>query len=442
MTKKDMTALFGSAYGFNTDRRSKPVHFATGFFLAITGKNYEQRSLNKTVAFSDGKELQGDYALQGLHALLSKDGKIESAIDHSRLQVLRKHLRCLVDNDDAVYPSYGVKAGFGCDYSGSCIDFVTRLKDNDGFSGFFAWSVLRQSQQGLEVLALAKGWIEQVDTSWRQVVAPLLDSEYQEYDSQVRYESKGLGTLETKRLKRVAKAMAPQTEAILTLCKNSDALSAPETKLRVLVIGMCIWLFRYLVKEGIQQADTLGLVLVDMLGESSSKMRSQSRWSYQRLREALVQAFTRFYEEGRFDDCKAAWKHIQDNMAGRPKFDEFFRELTLRSGIAQPRASRIASKHFELQPETLRVAVLSVISLSEGMIPITELLERFYKTWGFCFGGRPEDATLLEKIGYSALDQDQDLTPNTEALITLLRDLGLVTRFSDGLVMCHAKDAL
>jgi hypothetical protein len=236
--------------------------------------------------------------------------------------------------------------------------------------------------------------------------------------------------------------MAPQTEAILTLCKNSDALSAPETKLRVLVIGMCIWLFRYLVKEGIQQADTLGLVLVDMLGESSSKMRSQSRWSYQRLREALVQAFTRFYEEGRFDDCKAAWKHIQDNMAGRPKFDEFFRELTLRSGIAQPRASRIASKHFELQPETLRVAVLSVISLSEGMIPITELLERFYKTWGFCFGGRPEDATLLEKIGYSALDQDQDLTPNTEALITLLRDLGLVTRFSDGLVMCHAKDAL
>jgi hypothetical protein len=442
MTKKDMTALFGSAYGFNTDRRSKPVHFATGFFLAITGQNYEQRSLNKTVAFSDGKELQGDYALQGLHALLSKDGRIESAIDPSRLQVLRKHLRCLVDNDDAVYPSYGGKAGFGCDYSGSSIDFVTRLKDNDGFSGFFAWSVLRQSHHGLEVLALAKGWIEQVDTSWRQVVAPLLDSEYQEYDSQLRYEAKGLGTLETKRLKRIAKAMAPQTEAILTLCKNSDALSAPETKLRVLVIGMCIWLFRYLVKEGIEQPDTLGLVLVDMLGESSSKMRSQSRWSYARLREALVHGFARFYEEGRFDDCKAAWKHIQDNMAGRPKFDEFFRELTLRSGVAQPRASRIASKHFELQPETLRVAVLSVLSLSEGMIPITELLERFYKTWGFCFGGRPEDATLLEKIGYPALDQDQDLTPNTEALITLLRDLGLVTRFSDGLVMCHAKDAL
>jgi hypothetical protein len=171
-------------------------------------------------------------------------------------------------------------------------------------------------------------------------------------------------------------------------------------------------------------------------------MRSQSRWSFSRLREGLVQAFARFNEEGRFSECEAAWKHIQDEMAGRPKFDEFFRELALRSGLAQPRASRISAKHFELQPETLRVAVLSVLSVEEGMIPITELLERLYKTWGLCFGGRPEDASLLEKIGYTALDQDQDLTPNTEALISLLRDLGLVTRFSDGLIMCHAKDAL
>lgn len=442
MNKREMTALFGSAYGFNTDRRSKPVHFAAGFFLAITGQNYEQRLLNKTVAFSDGKELRGDYALQGLHALLTKEGKIHSAIDPTRLHILRKHLRCLVDNDEAVFPAYGDKAGFGCDYSGSSADFVTRLRDNDGFSGFFAWSILKQTPAGLEILGLSKQWIEQSDSSWRQAVAPLLDCEYQAYDSQLRYESTGLGTLEIRRLKRIAKAMTPQTEGILTLCRNADALSAPEAKLRVLIIGMSIWLFRYLVKEGIQPQEPLGLILVDMLGESASKMRSQSRWSYSRVREALLQAFVRFYDEGRFNDCKAAWRYIQDNMAGRPKFDEFFRELALRNGIAQPRAARIAAKHFELQPETLRVAVLSVLPLSEGMIPITELLERFYTIWGFCFGGRPEDAALLEKIGYSALDQDQDLTPNTEALITLLRDLGLVTRFSDGLVMCHAKDAL
>jgi hypothetical protein len=343
MNKKDMTALFGSAYGFNTDRRSKPVHFATGFFVALKGNNYEQRRLNKTVAFSDGKQLQGDYALQNLHVLLTTEGKIETGIDAGRLQILRKHLRCLLDNDEAVYPSYGVKAGFGCDYSGSSGDLVTRLKDNDGFSGYFVWSVLNQTDQGREILEIATRWIEQADTSWRQVVAPLLDSQYQEYDSQLRYESKGLGTLENRRLKRVAKAMTAQTGALLTLCNNADALSASETKLRVLIVGMCIWLFRYLVKEGIEQSDTLGVLLVDMLGESSSKMRSQSRWSFSRLREGLVQAFARFNDEGRFDDCKAAWKHIHDQMAGRPKFDEFFRELALRSGLAQPRASRVAA---------------------------------------------------------------------------------------------------
>jgi hypothetical protein len=442
MNKKDMTALFGSAYGFNTDRRSKPVHFATGFFLALTGQNYQQQVLNKTVAFADGKELQGDYALQNLHTLLVTDGKIDAAIDLIRLQVLRKHLRCLVDNDEAVFPSFGGKGGFGCDYSGSSGDFVTRLKDNDGFSGFFVWSVLNQTPQGREVLEFAKQWIEVSDSSWRQVVAPLLDSDYQEYDSESRYQAKGLGSLESRRLKRVAKMMTAQTAALVTLCMNADILSATETKLRVLIVGMSIWLFRYLVREGIENSDTLGVVLVDMLGESSSKMRSQSRWSFSRLREALVQGFVRFYQEGRFDDCKAAWKHIQEQMAGRPKFDEFFRELTLRSGLAQPRASRIAAKHFELQPETLRVAVLSVISIDEGMISITDLLERLYKIWGLSFGGRPEDGSLLEKIGYSALDQDQDLTPNTEALISLLKDLGLATRFSDGLIMCHAKDAL
>jgi hypothetical protein len=442
LNKKEMTALLGSAYGFNTDRRSKPVHFATDFFVALSGHNYEQELLNKTVAFSDGKQLHDDYALQKLHALLVADGKIDARIDPSRLHVLRKHLRCLLDNDEAVYPAYGAKAGFGCDYSGSSGDLVTRLKDNDGFSGFFVWSVLNQTTQGRAVLELATRWINRPDSSWRQVVTPLLDSEHQDYDSHLRYESKGLGTLENRRLKRVAKSMSDQTSALLTLCNNSDELSASETKLRVLVVGMCVWLFRYLIKEGIEKSDTLGVLLVDMLGEPSSKMRSQSRWSFSRIREGLVQAFERFHDEGRFKDCEAAWNHIQDQMGGRPKFDEFFRELALRSGLAQPRASRVAAKHFEPQPETLRVAVLSVLPIREGMIPITELLDRLYRTWGLCFGGRAEDASLLEEIGYTALDQDQDLTPNTESLISLLRDLGLVTRFSDGLIMCHAKDAI
>ena len=99
---------------------------------------------------------------------------------------------------------------------------------------------------------------------------------------------------------------------------------------------------------------------------------------------------------------------------------------------------RVPAKHFEPQPDTLRVLVLSVLPLEEDLIPITELLERLYATWRLVYGGRNDDVGLLGDLGYS-LDQDHDLTPNHEALVTFLVELGLATRFSDGLVMCHSK---
>ncbi len=234
--------------------------------------------------------------------------------------------------------------------------------------------------------------------------------------------------------------MELQTIAVNQLCKGADQLMASETKLRVLIIGLSMWLFRYLVLEGLETPLVSGTLLVDMLGDSSSKMRAQSRWSFSRVREGLIDAFSRFESSGRFEGSEEAWSYIERQLASRPKFEEFYRELGLRSGLAQPRANRISAKHFELQPETLRAAVMSVITIDDGFVPITELLERLFNTWGLCFGGRPLDDALLAKLGYTGLDQDQDLTPNTEALTTLLAELGLATRLSDGVVMCHAKD--
>jgi len=73
------------------------------------------------------------------------------------------------------------------------------------------------------------------------------------------------------------------------------------------------------------------------------------------------------------------------------------------------------------------------------MIPLSEFLDRLQSTWGLIIGGRPDDARLLRDLGYAGLDQDHDLTPNTAALVSLLTELGLATRFSDGLVMCHSE---
>ena len=80
-----------------------------------------------------------------------------------------------------------------------------------------------------------------------------------------------------------------------------------------------------------------------------------------------------------------------------------------------------------------------MLPVLDGFLPLSDLLDRLFDTWGIVYGGRPQDADLLGQLGYVGLDQDLDLTPNATALTELLIDLGLATRFSDGLVMCHSQ---
>ena len=433
-----MSPLYGAAFGFNTDRRVKPVHFATGFFVALLGRNYRDEILNNVVAFSDGKDLTGNYALDNLHAELVRSGKMANGISKRELHTLRKHLRCLAGNDDAVFPAYAEKAGFGCDYSTAAHDILTRTKDNDGFAGFFTCSVLDATTDGRFVLEFARRCLNAPNPTLRQVFQPLLEAEHTEENSANRYEAR-FGELDSKRVKNIAKRVAKQTSALRALCENTDSLAATETKLRFLIIGLCLWLFHYLIEEAVGPSGEVIALLSDVSGDSRSRMRAQSRWSYARLREALIAGFAAFAKDGRFDECAEAWNYVKNEQQGRPKFEEFYRELALRSGLAQPRASRVPAKHFEPQPDTLRVLVLSVLPVAEGFLPLALLLDRLYEVWGLVFGGRCQDADLLGELGYVGLDQDRDLSPNAAALIELLSDLGLATQFSDGLVMCHSK---
>jgi hypothetical protein len=437
VTKPNLVPLYGAAYGFNTERRVKPVHFATGFFVSLFGRKFRTELLNNVVAFTDGKDLSGNYVLENLHHTLQEAGKIGSSIGVRELHTLRKHLRCLAHNDEAVYPVYSKKPGFGSDYSTASDAVLTSTKDNDGFCGHFVHSILSDSSEGNAILDFARTWMQQHQAPLRQIYQPLLSEDFQEDDLEARYSEK-LGELDSKRRKRIGRMMSAQTTALFNLCTNTNSLAASETRLRFLIIGLCVWLFRYLVKEAFSVAQEQFVLFADASGEKGSRVREQSRWSYSRLREALTGAFASFAEAGRFENCEDAWNYVQDHLAGRPVFELFYGTLALRSGLCQPRGNAV-SKHFETQPDTLRVLVLSVLPASEGLIPITELLKRLFDTWGLVFGGRPEDAELLGSLGYSGLDQDRDLTPNVEALISLLAELGLATRFSDGLVMCHSR---
>jgi hypothetical protein len=192
--KPNIAPLYGAAFGFNTDRRVKPVHFATGFFVSLFGCQYRTELLNNVVAFTDGKDLSGNYALEELHSTLASTGKIGASVGLRELHTLRRHLRCLANNDEAVFPIYGEKE-FGCDYSTAAHDILTRTRDNDGFSGHFVRAVLEQSEDGQFVLALARACMSQEHAPLRQVFQPLLSEEPHDEDVAERYAVK-LGAIE------------------------------------------------------------------------------------------------------------------------------------------------------------------------------------------------------------------------------------------------------
>lgn len=434
--KPNMGPLYGAAYGFNTDRRVKPVHFATGFFLSLLGKQNRTELLNNVVAFTDGKDHRGAYALPALHEKLKTEGKVGSRITRKEVHTLRKHLRSIINNDEAVFPIYGEKE-FGCDYTTASDQILTSTRDNDGFTGFFTYSILQATAEGRKVLDFARQWVTQPDAPLKQCFQPLIANEPEAAEMEDRYAAK-IGELSLQRIKSIAQKMSNQTKCLLCLCDNVQALTASETRLRCLIIGLCLWLFRYLMKEGASGDDAF-ILLADLTGDASTRMRAQSRWSYGRLREALIESFHDFAAIGRFDECEDAWEHIESFLEGRPKFEEFYGTIALRSGLAQPRASRVPAKHFEPQADTLRILVWSVLPHTSQMLSLLELLDRFHSAWGLVFGGRSSDAKLLRDLGYTGLDQDHDLTPNTSALVDLLAELGLATRLSDGLVMCHSE---
>ena len=431
----NLSPLYGAAFGFNTDRRVKPVHFASGFLLSLTGLNYPQKTLNYTVASSSKNEPEGNYKLDKLKEHLSEQNSISTSLSESDLHKIRKHLEAVSDNDDAVFAIFGSKGGFGSDYSISSHDLISRMKDNDGFSGQFVKAILDSSLDGKKVLEFVRAWLNQNFSTGRLLLNPLINQEVREENLEDRASAK-LGELSSNRKVTISNLMQSETRAVLRLCQNVDPMSI-EIKLRFIIIILSCWLIAYIRKKSCIELQDPLILLTDMSNGESKKMREQSRWSYSRFREELAESFKNMAANGDFSECETQWNWISENKDGKPKVEEFYREILIRNGLAQPRASRVAAKHFELQPDTLHALTLSVLNKNEGLVDLPVCLDRLFETWSICFGGRSNDSDLLAKSGYTGLDRDRDLTPNMQGLESLLSDLGLATRYSDGLVMCH-----
>src|SRR4051812_10779262 len=100
----------------------------------------------------------------------------------------------------------------------------------------------------------------------------------------------------------------------------------------------------------------------------------------------------------------------------------------------QPRSAVAKHKHIEVQADTLRVLVLSLLE-PEQVLTMTEFAEQLHRTWSLLVGAGAQDGDLLRDRRFGLLDRDDDLRPNAAAFEALLIRLGLAVEPSDGLTL-------
>nr|WP_321352631.1 hypothetical protein [uncultured Methanoregula sp.] len=422
--------------------QTKPVHFANGFFLSLTGKSNRLEYLNKTAVIKTNRGLEGDYEHEALHEILVDDEKLDPSISVENLRKLRLQVNGIVDNDEAVFPKFTGHGDFGNEYTLISDRLITENNaKKDGYSGHFVHQVLETTSVGNEILKYASNWITRHDTPLENFLTPILDSESIESRLSEEYEEK-LGTLTVGRLSDIASMMDPQTNAIAQLCHNLENDTSHHMQLRELTIALCSWLFVYIQK--ISDIDRkMPIMFMDFNGGENTRTRTLSRNCYSRQRDWFCKSYQTLREKGEISYDDSVFLPIEKNVTDPDiekipdyKFlEDHFHYLSLRIGFSQPRSNRVQQKHFELQPETARILMSSILA-SEEVLEFEPLSVRLREIWGPCYGGSHDDIILLNKHGYSGLDYDEDLIPNSARFSNLLKRLNLAVEPSDGLILC------
>ena len=437
MNKRD--AHF-QAFGYEP-LRMKPAHFASGFFTALTGEVYADELLNRVAVTSAGRGLLGNYAPERVLETLKEQRLIADDLDQPDVELLRKQVNGIVDNDSAMFPAYRPFSARGNDYTFISPRLLSAANRVDGFAGFFVLTVLAETDPGRTVLDAGRALAEEPAGTLEQFVEPLLGNvDPQPRDLRAKYEEQ-FGVLEPARVADVAAAMRVETDALKGLCAAMHDYSHYR-KIRFYILGLLAWLFAYLLKTAASTSSATPLLFFDFLGDRNSRIRSQSRACYARLREGVRRSYTEFASAGRIQPDPIAENVF--SRKGRPEeqnfyfLEEHFRDLAVRMGYAQPRAGNVLQKHLELQPDTLRILMLSVLD-GDPQHPITldETCTRLWDTWKVLVGARGADHETLRAQGYFGFDEE-DLSRNTDAFADRLKSLHMAFEPSDGLVLCSS----
>ena len=426
------------AFGYEP-LRMKPAHFASGFFISLTDEVYANELLNKVAVIKANKGLQDEYTPEAIMDRLRSDSLIADTMTQADVELLRVQVNGVVNNDAAMFPAFSPYRPKGNDYTFISPRVLTVANRTDGYAGHFVATVLAATDTGKAVLEFAASVADEPPGTLERFVNPLLGDHHESESSGLpeKYES-AYGELEASRVRQIAAQMQVQSEALACLCGNLTDYSHYR-RIRYLVLGLLAWLMSYLLRTAAVPA-TEPVLLFDFVGRIDGPIRSQSQTCYSRLRETIGHAYR--------DPAHAVWFSV-DPIANRVfarkgrkdevdfRFlEQHFGDLALRMGYAQPRASRVPQKHLELQPDTLRALMLSVLDHdAQSAIPFDELCVRLTDSWSICVGASGTDAEALRQQGYFGFDE-ADLNHNATAFAERLKSLNLAVEPSDGLILC------
>ena len=396
--------------------------------------------MNKVAVIKNIKGLIGGYAPEAVLDRLKDEERIPDSMTQGDVEQLRIQVNGVVDNDDAVFGAFKPLRTKGNDYTFISPRVLTKDSRMDGYAGLFLATVLAATDEGKAVLDFARGVAAEPAGTLAKFINPLLaDGDGQ--PSQILDDYQRLyGELSAQRIQAVATQTQLQTDALNRLCKNLDDYSHYR-RIRYLVIGLQAWLMSYLLNSA--EPRTAPLIMLDFVGGRDQPIRTQSQTCYARLRETVRRSYLEFAKSGRFaENPIAAGTFARKKRPDDQDFkflEEHFGTLALRMGYAQPRASNVARKHFELQPDTLRTLMLSIFPTDPtSTLDFTQTCDALAATWSVRIGGCSDDFEALRNQGYFGFDE-ADLQRNSVAFAERLKELNLAIEPSDGLVIC-AKD--
>ena len=426
------------AFGYEP-LRMKPAHFASGFFIALAGQVYANQLLNKVAVIRTNRGLLQDYAAENVFARLQRDGLIAQTVAQPDVELLRVQVNGVVNNDAAMYPAFSPYHPKGNDYTFISPRVLTTANRTDGYAGLFVFTILDETASGRVVLDVGRALVAEPQGTLEQLVKPLLEDEDPETRKLRDTYERDFGVLEPARIAAIAAVMQTETDALQHLCANMQGYSHYK-KIRYYVLGLLAWLMSYMLKTASPEQSETPLMFFDFMGERDGRIRTQSQACYARLRETVRRSYSEFAATGRFAPDPIAKGLFSPKT--RPEDTDFkflethFSDLALRMGYIQPRAARVPQKHFELQPDTLRILMLSILDGDAGnAITLDEACKRLGEAWRVVVGALGSDLEALRQQAYYGFDEE-DLRHNTAAFSQHLKSLNMAFEPSDGLVLC------